>query len=73
MVKAGLELLNQAGDHHHVKRSRSWGWGKEERGSSPKIDVSLMQYADLERRGDVVQYMLNDCLQFRLHLTVQAA
>ena len=72
MVKVGLELINHAGDPHHEERSRSWEWGKE-RGSSQKIHVNLMQYADREKRGDVVQYMLNDCLQFRLHLTVQAA
>ena len=73
MVKVGLELNNQAGDHHHEERNKSWEWGKEERGSSQKIHVNLMQYADLERRGDGVQYMMNDCLQFRLPLTVQAA
>ena len=73
MFKVRLELLNQAGDHHHEERNKSWQWKKESRGSFKEIDQSLMQYAHLEKRGDGVQYMMNDCLQFRLHLTVQAA
>ena len=73
MVKVRLELLNQAGDHHHEERSKSWQWKEESRGSVKDIDESLMQYAHLERSHDGVQYMMNDCLQFRLHLTVQAA
>ena len=60
-VKIHLELLNQAWDHHHVERRESWQWSKEDR-----------QYPDLERRGFGVQYMRNNCLKFRLHLTVQA-
>ena len=72
-VKVHLELLNQAGDHHHVERSKRLQCEKEERGTHKFIDLRLMQYADLERRGDGVQYMMNDCLQFRLHLTVQDA
>ena len=72
-IKVCLELLNQAGDHHHEERNNSWQWEKGSEGSFKEIDQSLMQYADLERRGDGVQYMMNDCLQFRLHLTVQAA
>jgi len=35
--------------------------------------MNLMKYSDLEERGDGVQYMMNNCLKFRLHLTVQAA
>ena len=71
-IKACLELLNQAGDQHHVERKKSWEWEKENRGDYEYIDESLMQYADLERRGNGVQYMMDDCLRFRLHLTVQA-
>ena len=71
-VKIHLELLNQVGDDRHVERSKSFQWKKEERGNTETIDDSLMKYADLERRGVGVQYMRYDCLQFRLHLTVQA-
>ena len=72
-VTVRLELLNQAGDHHHVERTRTWTLGKGERDGHKKIDTSLMKYSDLEERGDGVQYMMNNCLKFRLHLTVQAA
>jgi len=72
-VTVRLELLNQAGDHNHVERTKTWKWGKGERGRENSIHGSLMKYSDLEKRGDGVQYMMNDCLKFRLHLTVQAA
>ena len=72
-VTVRLELLNQAGDHHHVERTKTWKWGKDKRGGYEIIDNSFMKYSDLEKRGDGVQYMMNDCLKFRLHLTVQAA
>ena len=29
-----------------------------------------MEYNDLEREGDGVQYMMNDCLKFRVCITV---
>ena len=70
-VKVRLELLNQAGDHHHVVRSNAWEWKKEKKGGCEIIDI--VKYADLEKRDDGVQYMMNDCLKFRFHFTVQAA
>ena len=72
-VTVRLELLNQTGDHHHVERTKTWKWGNDKRGGYEAIDDSLMKYSDLEERGDGVQYMMNDCLKFRLHLTVRAA
>ena len=72
-VTVHLELLNQAGNHHHVERTKTWKWGKGERGGFKDIDDKLMSYSALEKRGDGVQYMMNNCLKFRLHLTVQAA
>ena len=71
-IKVCLQLLNQAGDDLHEEKCKSWEWEKEKRGCGEYIHDSLMQYADLERRSNGVQYMVNDCLQFRLHLTVQA-
>jgi len=72
-VTVRLELLNQAGDHHHVERTKTWKWGKDKRDGSEIIDIRLMKYSDLEKRGGGVQYMMNNCLKFRLHLTVQPA
>ena len=72
-VTVRLELLNQAGDHHHVERTKTWKWWKDRRGKHEVIDDCLRKYSDLEKRGDGVQYMMNNCLKFRLHLTVQAA
>ena len=66
-----LELLNQAGDHHLVEWTGTWKWGKDKRNKHEAIAQSLMQYSDLEKRGDGAQYMMNDCLKFRLHLTIQ--
>ena len=66
-VKVQLELLNQAGDHHHVVRTKKEKkWEKTVRDTYIKIDPSLMKYPDLEKRADGVQYMMNDCLKFRI-------
>ena len=72
-VKVCLELLDQAEGHHHEVRMKSWQWKKGSSGGSEEIDESFMTCANLEKKDDGVQYMMNDCLQFRLHLTVQAA
>ena len=72
-VKVRLELLNQAGDHHHVERTKSFKCEKNKRDSHNVIDSSLMKYSDLEKKGDGVQYMMNDSLKFRLHLTALPA
>ena len=72
-VKVRLELLNQAGNHHHVERTKSCKWEKNKRDSYNIIDASLMKYPDLERKGDDVQYMMNDSLKFRVHLTALPA
>ena len=69
-VKVQLELLNQAGDHHHVERTASFKLEKNERNKYRSIDTSLMKYSALEKKGDGVQYVINDSLKFRLHLTV---
>ena len=72
-VKVRLELLNQAGDHHHVERTVSFKWEKNKRDKYNAIDYNLMKYPDLERKGDGVQYMMNDSLKFRLHITTLPA
>ena len=72
-VKVHLELLNQAGDHHHVERTKTWNWKKNERGHKNTFDYDFIKYSAVEKRGDGVQYMMNNCFKLRLHLTVQAA
>ena len=69
-VKVQLELLNQNGDHHHVVRTKNMKWNKDKRDTYKTIDGSLMKYSDLEKSSDGVQYMMNDCLKFRLHVTI---
>ena len=69
-VKVRLELLNQAGDHHHVVRTNEMKWKKDKREKYIAIDNYLMKYSDLERQGDGVQYVMNNCLKFRIHITI---
>ena len=69
-VKVKLVLLNQAGDHHHVVRTKNMKWAKDERDTYFTITSSIMKYSDLEKQGDGVQYMMNDCLKFRVHVTI---
>ena len=71
-IKVCLEMLNQAGNHQHVQRSMTMVWRKE-MGSCKEIDDSLMKYANLERSCKGVQYIVNDCVKFRLSLAVLAA
>ena len=66
-VRVQLELLNQAGDHHHVVRIRNMEWTKGKRDSEEIIDV-LMEYPDLEKVNDGVCYMTNNCLKFRVRI-----
>ena len=72
-VKVRLELLNQAGDRHHVERTKSCKWEKNKRDSYTVIEDGLMACSDLEKKGDGVQYMINDSLKFRVHLTALPA
>ena len=66
-VRVQLELLNQAGDHHHVVRTKNMKWTKGKRDSEEIIDV-LMEYPDLEKVSDGVRYMTNNCLKFRVRI-----
>ena len=71
--KVNLELLNQAGDHEHMVASKDMTWTKDERGSVVlSFDHILlgMQYSHLERERRGVQYVMNDCIKFRIHTTV---
>ena len=68
-INCQLELLNQAGDYHHVVRNVTLGWNWK-RNWWQRIDEYLITCKDLERRGDGVRYVMNDSLVFRVHLTV---
>ena len=45
-------------------------WRKDKRDIPQIIDEPLMKYPVLEKQVDDVQYMMNDCLKFRIHVTV---
>ena len=65
-----LELLNQAGDHHHVVRRKKLHFKKDSIENEQEIDESLMKYPNLEKDGGSVRYMMNDCLKFRIHIDI---
>ena len=64
-----LEVLNQAGDFRHVVKATTCTWGSGEKGEK-KIQDTVMKYATLERQLDTVQFMMNDCLKFKVIVTV---
>ena len=62
-VKVCLELLNQVGDHHVVK-TKNW------KARSNTLIVLQINYSELENKGDDVTYVVDDCIKFRIHITV---
>ena len=72
-IKIRLEVLNQVADRRHVVRvvTRDWSWG--ERGKAKSIDDYLMKCATLERGGPSLKYLVNDCLKFKINVTVPLA
>ena len=66
-AKVRLELLNQAGDHHHVVKTENW---KVNTSSMQMIILLRMTYRELEKKGDGISYVMDDCLKFRIHVTV---
>ena len=69
-VKVRLELLNQAGDHHHVVRTSTIKWTKCQKERAETIDMDIIKYSTLEKRGGGVQYMMNDCLKFKIIVNI---
>ena len=66
-VKVRLELLNQAGDHHHLEKIKATSkWEKNNRDLC-KITGTL-KFSELEMKGDGVQYVMNDCFKYRVHI-----
>ena len=66
-VSVTLELLNQAGDHDHEVRKETLIYEKFEK---LPIDNGLISYPDLEEQSDSVQYVMNDCIKFRIHVLI---
>ena len=64
-VSATLELLNQAGDHHHEVRKNTLIYDIYE---ILPIDDGLKCYPD--EQSDSVQYVMNDCIKFRIHVLI---
>ena len=70
-VRVRLELLNQAKDCHHIEVTNSLKWeGKVSNQSYKAIANPWKSYADLEKKSEGVQYVMNDCLKYKLHLTI---
>ena len=72
-VRVHLQLLNQAKDCHHIEVTNSLEWKGKVSGSSYKyiaIVVPWKSYTDLEKKSEVVQYVMDDCLKFKLRLVI---
>lgn len=56
-----------------MKMTKIWKWRKDRTGGCKIIAKPLMQYSDMEKRGDGVQCsnMVYDHLRLRLHLNAQ--
>ena len=69
-VKVRLDLLNQAADHHHVVRTSDLQWNKWEKEQSRTIDTNIIKYATVERCKGSVHFLKNDCIKFKIDVTV---
>jgi hypothetical protein len=69
-IRVRLEVLNQARDFRHVVKGVTCTWKKTEKEQNRTIHDSLMKYATLERHLDAVQFMRNNCLKFKISVTV---
>ena len=68
-ISVELTLLNQAG-HHHPKFMHASKWARNSRNRQRVINDCLITYSNLENQSDGVQYVMNDCLKFRIQITV---
>ena len=69
-VKVRLELINQARNHGHLMKAKTLVLDKEKRDTTAVIDDRLMTYPELEMRRSAVQYMMNNCLKFRVEINL---
>ena len=65
-VKVYLELLNQTGDHHHAVITR---YCKDVHVNNLQVLVQIPCH-ELEKKGDGISYVMDDCIKFRIHITV---
>ena len=66
-TKGHLELLNQVRDHHHMVTTQNLQWKKDQ---SDKKDLMGVTCPDLERQREGVRFLMDDCLKFRIRVTV---
>ena len=66
-VKVHFELLNQAGDHHHVAKTENW---KVNTSSTHMIILLEKTYPELEKKRDGISYVMDDCVKFKVCVTV---
>ena len=65
-ITVRLELLNQTGDHHHVVTTKNY----------KDVNINNIQLLlqtpchELEKKGDGISYVMDDCIKFRIHVTV---
>ena len=70
-VRVHLQLLNQGKDCHHIVVTNSLEWeGKVSSSNYRGIANPWKSYADLDKKSEVVQYVMDDCLKFKLHLII---
>ena len=69
-IKVRLEVLNQIGDHRHVVKGITLEWDLDEVHTEKTIHDYLMKYTTLERESYTAIYMMNDCLKFKIGVTV---
>ena len=69
-IKIRLEVLNQVVDRCHVVRVVTREWSGKERDMAKTIDEYLMKCATLEREVPSLKYLMNDCLKFKISVTV---
>ena len=69
-INVRLEVVNQAGRFRTGAKSATCNWKKTEKEQARTIDSCLMKYSTLERGARSVQYMKNDCLKFKITVTI---
>ena len=65
-IKVHIQLLNQAGDHHHREETNVHTITTEQK-EYPLLSVDPPH---LINARDGIKYAMNDCLKFRIHITV---
>ena len=70
-VDARLQLLNQLGDEQCFESTMRARWEREQIGEYRIVFGSnVIKYTDLERTDNGVQYVMNDSINCRVHITV---